>query len=213
MSETPVNYGSVSPPYWEDDLFLIGGGKSAVGFDYSLLREKRVLAVNSHSLSLVNAAAAVAVFSLDNRWVRGNRDFLAGFAGEKYVALPLETWPDCGGIPGVTYLRWGYEFGLSEDPSVVNTGGNSGYAALNLAYLKRARRIFLVGFDMNWHEDPTYFQWAAKFRTTVRQLVERGMPVYNVNPRSSIDAFPRIDSEGVRSILRIPNPCFSRLSA
>jgi hypothetical protein len=177
-------------------VFVVGGGPSAGSLDLARLRGKRILAINdmSHRLLLLGVSTSVAAISLDNNWVRRNRDFLAAFPGEKFVALPLETWPECGGIEGVTYLKWGYGVGLSEDPAVINTGGNSGYGAINLAYLKGARRIFLIGFDMDPLSNPLHPQWARRFRTTVPQLAARGVEVWNLNPRTSIDAFPTIDA-------------------
>ena len=134
----------------------------------------------------------LVVFSLDNCWVRRRKLFLSRCSAEKYLALPLDTWPDCGGIPGVTYLQWGHGEGLSEDPRVLNTGGNSGYAAINLAYLKQATRIDLLGFDMDPSEKSEYTFWIAAFRTMLPQLKARGVEIFNHSPSSHIDAFPRV---------------------
>jgi hypothetical protein len=112
------------------------------------------------------------------------------FTGEKYLAVPLETWPECGGVPGAVYLRRSHEAGLSNDPGALCTGGNSGYAAINLAYLKGAETIHLVGYDMDPKMDDKYRQWIPRFRTMLPQLRRKDVTVLNHNKNSFIDAFP-----------------------
>lgn len=175
----------------------MAGGNSAKAFDYSCLRGKRVLAVNDSVFmisTLQVALLAVAVFSADAHWAIRHCDFLNGFRGEKYLAVPLETWPACDGIPGATYLRRCYREGLNlnlETPSVC-TGGNSGYAAINLAVLKGAKEIHLVGYDMDPAEGDKYRQWIPRFRTMLPQLRLCGVQVWNHNRDSYIDAFQKI---------------------
>ena len=153
------------PPYYPE-VWVVGGGPSSKLFDPARLTGKVVLLVND-ALSLFSSAqmrlfrAAVAV-SVDNDWIRRRRPLLKSFDGEKYFALPLETWPDCGGITGAVYLQRGPARELSDDPAFLNTGGNSGYSAINLAYLKGAREIHLIGFDMNLDtrgKTDLYEQW------------------------------------------------------
>lgn len=43
--------------------------------------------------------------------------------------------------------------GLSTDPTVVHHGHGSGYTLLNLAYLKGAKRVVLVGYDLKYAQD------------------------------------------------------------
>ena len=40
--EPQPNYGHVCAPCWHGDLFIVGSGPSALAFDYSLVRGKRV---------------------------------------------------------------------------------------------------------------------------------------------------------------------------
>ena len=188
--ETSTSSKSVSAPFW-DSVCIVAGGPSAQDVPISFLRcQERLLLVNDAALRLSSLNPMSSFVSLDNNWVRRHRDFLTSFQGEKFVALPLETWPDCGGIPAVTYLGWDYDNGLSEDPTKINTGGNSGYGALGVAYLKRAKNIFLVGYDMDPAVDAKYFEWVPRFRAAAKQLRAAGVSVWNLNPDSHIDAFP-----------------------
>lgn len=136
---------------------------------------------------------ADVAFSLDSYWVRRHRNLLESFPREKYVALPLETFPECGGISGVQYLQWGHCDGLSEDPAILNTGCNTGYAAINLAYLKQASVIHLVGYDMQPSDNERFEWWAPLFRNMLPQLAARNVAVLNHNLKSYIDAFPRVE--------------------
>jgi hypothetical protein len=180
------NYGTVLPPYWTE-VWIIAGGPSARNFDMSRLDGQTILVVND--ACFLPTPAVTAFFSLDKDWIRGHRDFLMTYNVEKYLALPLETWPDCAGIPGATYLEWAYEYGLSDNPRYINTGGNSGFGAINLAYLKHAHKIHLIGYDMDPSEHEKYLAWIPVFRTMRMQLNRRAIEVVNHNPNSFIDAF------------------------
>lgn len=188
MPVSDSGYGNVSAPWW-DRVWIVAGGPSARGFDFSRLRGETVLAVNDAVDHFLPPGVPAAVFSLDNNWIRRRRVFLAGFPGEKYLALPLETWPDCADIPGAVYLRWEHADGLSDDPGAINTGGNSGYGALNLAYLKHAREIHLIGYDMDPGDFDQYYHWALAFPRALPQLQGRGARVVNHNPQSFITCF------------------------
>lgn len=189
-------YSRISAPWWEE-VWIVAGGRSARRFDLDRLSGKTVLAVNDAVDILPGAIRpAAAVFSLDNRWIRRRRDFLSRFPGEKFLAVPLETWPDCAGIPGAVYLGWSHQNGLSENPGIIATGGNSGYGAVNVAYLKHAQVIHLVGYDMHPQDNEQFLHWAPRFRAMLPQFKQRGISVINHNPDSSIDAFPTVFSMG-----------------
>lgn len=200
FSETRNSYGTVSSPYW-GEAFLIGGGPSLRGFDFELLRRRTTVAVNDAALHL---PWATALFSLDQTWVSKREREIRAFAGEKFLAPPESL---VGRIDGVTYLRRCHDPGLSTDPSSICLGGNSGYGALNLAYLKRAKRIVLLGFDLstengrNWHvgyqwnTSPRchhFDGWARHFAEAAVILKREGVEVVNASADSVIDCFPKI---------------------
>lgn len=196
MDQKPI-YASVLPPHWSE-VWIIGRGPSANDFDWTRLQGKQILAVNDaifrvlSSEILISSETAVALFSLDNQWIRRHRDFLNKFTGEKYFALPLETWPDCGNISGAKYLQWAHEDGLNDNSGFINTGCHSGYGALNLAWHKKASVIHLVGFDLNPAVEDQYYYWALNFNTVVKQFQERGTFVLNHSILSHITAFPKV---------------------
>ena len=186
-------YAIVSPPFWDnEEVWILGGGPSANTFDFQRIRRcHRIVSVNGWKASACGGRLP-AIFSLDNHWIRRHRTALWHYRGEKYFALPLETWPECGGIRNAVYLQWSHADGLSDQPDTICCGCNSGYGAINLAYLKHAKVIHLVGFDMDPNDKEEFRTWAPLFRNMLPQLNARGTQVLNHNPDSFIDAFQRV---------------------
>lgn len=157
----------------------------------------RVIAVNdAHRL----APWADVLYGADAKWwqVYGG---VPSFTGLKYA---LER--DAARWPGVTVLRNTGEDGLELDPTGLRTGRNSGYQAINLAVHLGARRIVLLGYDMqarsdaesHWfgaHPRPLfarspYHAFLAKFATIVEPLRELGIEVINASRETALEVFP-----------------------
>lgn len=87
-------------------------------------------------------------------------------------------------------------------------GENSGYCALNLAYLLKPTTIYLYGFDMTFEKGSDHFfgdyewkgqgcsnsagkfaKWAKEMDDAARQFEEAGIEVFNTNKQSAIKAF------------------------
>lgn len=204
LTEIKASYGTVSSPWWDDaPVYIVGGGPSLIGFDFERLRGRRILAVNEALVRL--SFHPDAVFSLDNNWARHRCAEMSCFRGEKYLAVQEEYWPYCD--QSATMLRRVRMPGLSDDPGAIHICGTSGYGALNLAYLKRAREVFLLGFDMaggHWHPEPhwggsiTLEPWAVVFDATLPYLDRAGVKVWNCSLRSKITAFEKISLEDLQ---------------
>lgn len=202
----------VGPPWWDDrPVYIIGGGPSAKDLDLERLRGRaRVLAINDCALAL---PWADAVASLDRLWMVRRRAFLAAFGGERWLGVHRGVDAYEAPIPGCRYVELRSRIGSwSTDPAWVCHGGNSGFFGTNLAGLKRAGRIRLVGFDMDgghWHGgypwnpggDQRYYSgWAARFLEAAPAIARAGTSVWNCNPDSKIDAFPRCSfQEAIRA--------------
>jgi len=207
--ETQRSYGSVSSPLWHDRAaYVIGGGPSLRGVNLEPLRGRAVIAVNDSALRLPWASV---LFSLDREWVRNRSSDIEKFEGEKYLAVDPE---ELGYINGVTYLQRCRDPGLSEYPSMICMGGNSGYAAFNVAFLKQTKMIFLLGFDFKCGEDQAshwydkyewwtseaaryWPRWAKHFSTALPQLRKHGVSVFNCSMDSRISAFPKIPVDDI----------------
>lgn len=212
MPSPGSEFGAIGPPWWDDrPVILVGTGPSLAAFDFERLRGLgRVVAIKESIWDLPFAEACVG---LDLPWMRRQADRLADVAKTipLYLGVPKHELPHKHVvIPGAIYLdrrRVGNE--LSDDPEVIEFGGTSGFGAFNVAYLKRARSIYLFGFDFTTaggghycqsryghHPDPHFNQrywprWGSNFRSALPQLARAGVTVINASPISTVDAFPK----------------------
>lgn len=98
--------------------------------------------------------------------------------------------------------------GLSLDPTMLVTGRNSGYQAMNLAILAGAKTIVLLGFDgqakdgkSHWHgghKNPTpqaaYDEYRRAWSAGEREIKAAGVRMINATPGSAI-GFERMGIE------------------
>lgn len=214
---------AVGAPWWDDKpVAIIGGGSSIRGFDFS-----RLAGIDAHVLGINWAAfdaPVTATFTADCNFIRT--------AYAKLVELPphVEMFFAPGTpepIPrGIIPLGRKLRGKLSDDPIEVHCTGSSGYSAINLAYLKRAKKIVLFGYDYDrvgahyhtYEDHPVTYQahwglWAESYETMVPQLQEAGVTVLNANPNSVISVFPKISHDEALKELRngvaTGNACYS----
>lgn len=179
--------------------YVLGGGRSAGAFDLSELRRKgTLLGVNRAALH----TPCDVVFSLDRPFMVRYRDELGRYDGEVHVCVPSKFRKLAP--PGATiWNRIGDTLPTGAPGTIshgLTGGGNSGLSALNLAAHLGARRIFLLGFDMEpengcWYGDfpgprPTRTKVLKNFRYCAPWYAEHGIEVVNTNPNSAIDCFP-----------------------
>lgn len=194
-------FDAVGEPWWNDrPVFIIGGGPSLRGRDLSgLIWKGTVLGVNRAA----DFWPCHASFSFDQNFIGMREQSLGAWAAagqEVFVAVEPDWRPRR--VPGVRYLERRRQQGLSSDPRAIAEGKSSGFGALNLAVLKRARRIVLLGYDLqaggNWHDGypwgngigHRYFdRWAQVFDRGAQDL-PAGVEVVNANPGSAIRCFP-----------------------
>jgi hypothetical protein len=186
---------------------IVGNGPSLRGFDYERLRGGfHVLAVKG---AIFNVPWADAGFGLDIPRYVGWRGMLGAVTMPVYWATPrMDMLGDGPHAPCVRFLRRIDLTDLSDDPAAVFSGGTSGFGALNLAWLKRAKRIVLLGFEYNGdaerHADTRAYiapreqkewqwqLWAANFGKVRRRIEIAGVKVINAAPESRITAFARM---------------------
>jgi hypothetical protein len=166
----------------------------------------RVIAINA---SYAMAPWADVLYCADPNpfkwyWDRGPKGYervaMRDFQGRKFsVTKSSGRWQ------GVTVLNQWREEGLSTKPDRLCLGKNSGYQAINLAFLMGAKRIVLLGYDMavsetgqeyffGGHPDKKrspYRSFQDRFVTIVKPLAEAGVEVINCSRRTALDMFPR----------------------
>ena len=145
--------------------FIIGGGPSLKGFDFSKLQDELTIGVNA----VYQKFDPTILFGMDKRffdWASGGhygkddeekKEFL-----EKYnnlTAIKLHLNVENSDFKNVYKIDCMGNLGLSISLSNgLYHGENSGYAALNLAYILGCNPIYLLGFDMDgdkkyhWHD-------------------------------------------------------------
>jgi len=200
-----VSFGSINEPWWDDrDVYIIGGGESLKGRNIQILHEKGLVVGVNRAAEFAKCHAS---FTIDHSFIRNCAPLLQSWAnggGQEVYAAVGNTWLDeMPPIPGVTYLQRVQGKGVGFNPGQIVNGCNSGYGALCLAVMKRARRIWMLGFDMgannnHWHDgykwgsqrSKIYFsRWAKRFEE-IRDDLPDGVEVFNCNPDSAIVAFP-----------------------
>jgi hypothetical protein len=119
------------------------------------------------------------------------------FPGMRYALdAKAHRWASVLGIAG--------EDGLSTDPATVCTGAHSGYQAMNLAVHLGAKRIVLLGYDMQptggqdhyfgkhpHRRELPYHLFLFRFPTIVAPLRKLGISVINASRQTALDLFPR----------------------
>lgn len=207
-----MNWGSVTAPYWDDKpVLIVGGGASLAGFDLERLRGLgHVLAVKG---SMFDIPWATAGFGLDLPRYLEWAHKLGDLPYPVYWAFPDDNPPHPkvanAHIPdNVVPLRRVRGDKLADTPEYVYNGGTSGFGALNLAVLKRARQICLFGFDFKqttgeWHYNRKHYganrvqnpirwrEWSKRFALVAEELRYMGIDVLNASPDSALPGFYR----------------------
>lgn len=199
-----MTFSQITTPPQHYDVAIVGGGPSLLGADLSRLHKRTyVLTVNNACWKLPHAQGCITA---DVRWAEYYSHRLAHeFAGSKFVVVPEDC--ELSPVPGITYLKQSTEVGISRDPAVVRVRGSSGYAAINVATLLGAKRIWLLGFDMSapgthwfgayaWKsaaDESVYSSWVAEFVRLSHTLAEAGVSVTVVGMASKLVGYPKRD--------------------
>lgn len=211
---------SIKPPWWDDaPAIVVGAGPSLAGTDLGRLRGLgHVIAVNE---SYHDLPFADLIFSLDTHFMGKHAEDLANHTPQVLYAVPQND--DIGFLltEGALYVerrRDEYSTLLSLDPSWIQSGGNSGFGAFNVAVLKRAKIIYLFGLDYTSdhycperythqprnHNERYYPRWARVYEKTLPILERIGTRVINASPKSNLTVFPRCTvEEGIRQLEEI----------
>lgn len=123
-------------------VFIIGGGPSLKGFDFEVLRGRKVLVLNS---AWKFVPWAQVLYFMDCIWYRSNKDAIKSFKGLKFTTC--NTIGD--GDKGVIVLKHGHRRKLDERPDHLPRGSNSGVGGCYLAKRLGGVELILLGFDMD----------------------------------------------------------------
>jgi len=190
--------------FWANEtVFIIGGGSSLKGFDWTPLHAKHVIGCND--TYQLGDWVDICCFG-DAKWCRRHRDELAKFKGLKV------TWRDeFEDEPDVMVLK-GRPGELSLESDRIGWNTNTGALAINLAVKFGCTKIILLGFDMklsndgssNWYKNlldrpnKVIFKKFYKGFECLKAEMKTKVPdvvVLNANPDSDLDLFPKITLE------------------
>lgn len=197
--------GQVKPIFKDATVWVIGGGPSLSGFDFSAFNPRFMIGANDSGRVL----GAHTIVTIDHNYYRHREKQLLERAQEGYTvyaALPTHVKEVLSPIIRLNHLG-GSGRGLSPHADTL-TGLTSGHAALNVAFLAGATDIRLFGFDYkfgpekkHWHPEYTWdrnsgrdqiHRWAREFDFAARQLADAGVKVTNYvgETGSSLTQFP-----------------------
>lgn len=191
--------GVVPRLFPDSTIVCLASGPSLTPEDVAYCRRKApVIAVNeTHQL----APWADVLYACDAKFWQAYEG-VPEFAGIKFaLQKPAGMWPR------VTVLDNTGDHGIETDPSGVRNGRNSGYQAINVAIHLGARRVLLLGYDMqmsgtrrHWfgsrpnklNEDSPYQTFLMAFASMVAPLKALGVEVINCTRGGALQCFPRM---------------------
>lgn len=187
-----------------DACYIVAGGPSLKDFDWTLLDNKFVIAINNSYQVLPNAQI---VYFTDDLWWKEHKEKVLNHTGIKCKGSLLNRFIKHPKVK--EYLLTGPNH-LESTPGSLRHGHNSTYAAINLSVQLGFKKIYLLGVDMkwgtpkdkntsHWHKDhkrkdpeSVYKKMMECYATIVEPLKKLGVQVINVNPNSALNVFPKI---------------------
>ena len=199
--------GGLSMPFQfgvpEQIVFDVIDGKKTIG-EYSKylkpLHSKNVIGVN---VAFLLGEWISALWFCDWQFYKTYRREIHDFKN-----LKVTDASEVRGQPNIKVMHRSDSRGLSFKPDTINWNKNSGAAAINLAVLMGAKKIRLLGFDMNpdelrhWHGKMKLYEartsimnfkvWGNRFNDIARDAKAAGIEILNVNPNSHINDFRKV---------------------
>lgn len=193
-----LNFTTALPIWAGETAFIIAGGPSLAGFDFSRLAGRRVIAINS---SVFSCPSAGVLFFGDERWWRWNADKVKRtYAGRIFTCSSVAD-------PVVHNLvkRRPPPY-ISPERGDVTMLRTSLTASINLAIHFGCTRLILLGADMKAaangraHHHPEYpvrnlpTCWdvqMTELREVAKSISDLGIEIINTSLESRIDWWPK----------------------
>lgn len=192
-------------PFWVTEpllagatVFILGGGPSLRGFDFSLLAGLRTIAVNQAALHVVEQDM---LYFTDANWYEGNAELCRTWRGIAFTGSRAAKRM-CPSLRRVLFNP-----GNTFEPGLVRQGRSSGHNATALAVTLGARLIVLLGFDMRTEGSRSHFH--DKYRNNDGAMYARefipsfdgwdrgaralGVTILNATPGSALEEFRKVD--------------------
>ena len=130
---------------------------------------------------------------------------MASFKGEKYTKSDKNHQINAAEHYKLTRIKGEHKSGLGK--KALHYGKNSGYQAINLAYLLGATKVILLGYDMgvskktHWFGDhPDSLQKPSPFSDFISEFNKMnpkkyGLEIINCTRRTALTCFPQMPLE------------------
>jgi hypothetical protein len=194
-----VSYGNIEPIWQGQTVYIIGGGPSLTGFDFNKLQGKNVIAVNK---AYAYAKQPYVLYWTDSRFYNWYKDEINALPCMKVTSS--SNFRNTGN--GITILKnkTGKELNLECKPFEICAGNNSGYGAIHLAIKMGAKKIYLLGYDMqleanksHWHDgypvanNPRASIYASmlNYIEANANIIKSAVNIYNTNRKSALKCF------------------------
>lgn len=204
------------PPIWKGGtVYIIGGGPSLLDMDLTPLHDTAHRVIGVNNAFALGPWVDVCYFG-DCRWWDRNKDELKDFPGLVVSSCNRKApW-----MPRwVKQLKRNHKtIGITHGADSISWNNNSGASAINLAVQLGAKKIVLIGFDMqvkegapnkghNWHDRHERFHTPAEniyahrflksFGVLAQDLEAAGVECVNATPGSKLTVFPMVKLEDV----------------
>lgn len=202
-------------------FFVLASGPSMAQADVDAVRGRgHVIAINNQVFA---APWAEIHYVADASWFEAYAD--------RYNALDFKGERFCASIGGLKFKarRLMLEGGEGLGRKVIRSGNNSGYQAINFAYLRGARTIVILGLDMQYgpngekHNHPDHGKTPAgvqlgnfnrgmpelcipKFAALARDLRAEGVRVINSSRRTALTVFERMPLSDALAVIGDNHP-------
>lgn len=189
---------------------IVASGPSLNQVEVDKLKGKaRVIAVND---SWRLCPWGDILYAADRAWWQ-HHDYVKQFDGERWTQQQgHRAWRQEATDAGLLVIDSTHSGSFSFDSSIIHTGKNSGYQALNIAVLLGATRILLLGIDcttfdgkIHWFGDhppalnkmSPYAIFNQEFKKASVALGQAGIDVINCSERSAVTCFRKAKIEDV----------------
>jgi len=197
------------PKEWKNQtavIFASGPSLNQSQIDYVKAAGVRTIAINRTLAAVPWADVHYFADYKFWRWIDREQEFpdyadiraaYRAFTGHRITIADAKT--------DALHLRRGHQRGLSLNPEELCTGNNSGYQAINLAFLFGAQRIILLGYDqaaMNGRThhhrqhpsatNPDVYDAMLECWPFIADAIKGKAEVINCTPGSRIESFPKV---------------------
>lgn len=211
MNEKMLSIDSLNQLYDEisgQDVFILAGGPSIKKIDLSIIKHKKIIAINNSYQLFENITA---LYWCDVNWADEHYNKLERYPCKlRFTNRRKAKVDNRKGQSGATVLNMTGDFGYDPDITCVR-GNNGGGQCLNLIINIKPSRIFLLGYDMqcidgnaHWHKGHTFSPddktvYANRFIPSIVSMAEElknynNIPeIINLSPTSALSCF-KIDN-------------------